>query len=286
MAHASITIAFCTYLMIFDEARVFVIFVLALVCYGLTTVYLMWAVTQQKPIRKGMVLGQLLIGLLGHAVVLYPDIITQGGLNFNIFNVVSLTTLFILLFYWGFCLYRQILPLGILATPLAFLGMMIGFFGDAPYHPLSTISPILQAHIIMSLAAYSVLFMAAIAAIMLRLQISELKRQTFHRVWVDKLPSLQSMEALLFDMITVGFTLLSISLLLGFIDTTNLLAQHLVHKTVFSLLSWLVFGALLVGHWRFGWRGQRAANMTLYGVILLGLAFIGTKFVLELILNK
>ncbi|MFO1365239.1 MAG: hypothetical protein U1E98_02505 [Moraxella osloensis] len=146
-----------------------------------------------------MVLGQLLIGLLGHAVVLYPDIITQGGLNFNIFNVVSLTTLFMLLFYWGFCLYRQILPLGILATPLAFLGMMIGFFGDAPYHPLSTISPILQAHIIMSLAAYSVLFMAAIAAIMLRLQISELKRQTFHRVWVDKLPSLQSMEALLFD---------------------------------------------------------------------------------------
>jgi len=247
---------------------------------------LMWAVTQQKPIRKGMVLGQLLIGLLGHAVVLYPDIITQGGLNFNIFNVVSLTTLFMLLFYWGFCLYRQILPLGILATPLAFLGMMIGFFGDAPYHPLSTISPILQAHIIMSLAAYSVLFMAAIAAIMLRLQISELKRQTFHRVWVDKLPSLQSMEALLFDMITVGFLLLSISLLLGFIDTTNLLAQHLVHKTVFSLLSWLVFGALLVGHWRFGWRGQRAANMTLYGVILLGLAFIGTKFVLELILNK
>ena len=121
---------------------------------------------------------------------------------------------------------------------------------------------------------------------MLRLQISELKRRTFHRVWVDKLPSLQSMEALLFDMITVGFLLLSISLLLGFIDTTNLLAQHLVHKTVFSLLSWLVFGALLVGHWRFGWRGQRAANMTLYGVILLGLAFIGTKFVLELILNK
>ena len=239
-----------------------------------------------KAIRKGMVLGQLLIGLLGHAVVLYPDIITQGGLNFNIFNVVSLTTLFMLLFYWGFCLYRQILPLGILATPLAFLGMMIGFFGDAPYHPLSTISPILQAHIIMSLAAYSVLFMAAIAAIMLRLQISELKRQTFHRVWVDKLPSLQSMEALLFDMITVGFMLLSISLLLGFIDTTNLLAQHLVHKTVFSLLSWLVFGALLVGHWRFGWRGQRAANMTLYGVILLGLAFIGTKFVLELILTK
>lgn len=264
----------------------FVIFVIALVCYGLTTVYLMWAISQQKPIHKALVLGQLLIGLASHAAVLYPDIITDGGLNFNIFNVVSLTSLFMLIFYWGFCLYRAILPLGILATPLAFLGMMIGYFGDAPYHALVTVSPILEAHIIVSLAAYSVLFMSAIAAIMLRLQIRELKRQTFHRVWVNKLPSLQSMESLLFDMITVGFALLSIALLLGFVDTTNLLAQHLVHKTVFSVLSWLVFGALLVGHWRYGWRGQRAANMTLYGVILLGVAFIGTKFVLELILQQ
>jgi ABC-type uncharacterized transport system permease subunit len=121
---------------------------------------------------------------------------------------------------------------------------------------------------------------------MLRLQIRELKRQTFHRVWVDKLPSLQSMESLLFDMITAGFILLSVSLLLGFIDTTNLFVQHLVHKTVFSVLSWWVFGALLIGHWRYGWRGQRAANLTLSGVILLGVAFIGTKFVLELVLTQ
>ena len=69
-------------------------------------------------------------------------------------------------------------------------------------------------------------------------------------------------------------------------DTTNLLAQHLTHKTVFSVLSWLVFGALLVGHWRYGWRGARAANMTLYGVALLATAFIGTKFVLEVILQR
>ena len=136
---------------------------------ALTTVYLMWAVTQQKPIRKNMVLGHLLIGLLGHAVVLYPDIITQGGLNFNIFNVVSLTTLFMLLFYWGFCLYRQILPFGILATLLAFLGMMI-VFGDA------TVSPAInhQSHLTSPYHhVFGCLFgtiYAAIAAIMLRLQ--------------------------------------------------------------------------------------------------------------------
>lgn len=87
-------------------------------------------------------------------------------------------------------------------------------------------------------------------------------------------------------MIVVGFVLLTVALGLGFADTTNLLAQHLTHKTVFSVLSWLVFGALLVGHWRYGWRGARAANMTLYGVALLATAFIGTKFVLEVILQR
>ena len=138
----------------------------------------------------------------------------------------------------------------------------------------------------LSLAAYSVLFMAAVQAVMLRLQIKELKRQTIHRVWVNKLPSLQSMESLLFDMIGVGFVLLSLALLLGFLDTTDLLGQHLAHKTVFSGLSWLVFGALLIGHWRFGWRGIKASNMAIYGVVLLGIAFIGTKFVLEIILRK
>ena len=264
----------------------FLLFVLSLVCYGLTSVYLLWAISQQQPIHKGLVLGQLLAGMMGHAAILYPHIITLQGLNFNIFNVLSLTSLFMLMFYWGFCLYRPILPLGILATPLAFLGMMLGFFGEAPYQPLTVITPILQAHIILSLAAYSVLIMAAVQSVMLRLQIRELKRQTFHRVWVDKLPSLQSMESLLFDMITAGFNLLSVSLLLGFIDTTNLFVQHLVHKTVFSVLSWWVFGALLIGHWRYGWRGQRAANLTLSGVILLGVAFIGTKFVLELVLTQ
>mgnify|MGYP000309468214 CR=1 FL=1 len=260
--------------------------ILSLVCYGLTMVYLLWGISQQKPISKVMTLGLLGVGLAAHTMLLYPKIITETGLNFNVFNVMSLTSLFMLGFYWIFCLYRPILELGILATPLALGGAMIGYIGTAPYQPLTQITPLLQGHIVLSLAAYSVLFMAAVQAVMLRLQIKELKRQTIHRVWVNKLPSLQSMESLLFDMIGVGFVLLSLALLLGFLDTTDLLGQHLAHKTVFSGLSWLVFGALLIGHWRFGWRGIKASNMAIYGVVLLGIAFIGTKFVLEIILRK
>ncbi len=262
----------------------FLLLILSIICYGLATLYLVWGVVQQKPIHKGITLGWLIVGMLAHMATLYPKIFTLYGLNFNLFNVISLTTLFMLLFYWLFCLYRPILPLGILATPLALVGVIAGFIGTAPYQPLTHLTVILQGHIILSLASYCVLFMSAVQAIMLRWQIRELKHQTIHRIWVNKLPSLQSMEALLFDMITVGFVLLSLSLALGFIDTQDLLAQHLAHKTVFSVLSWLTFGGLLLGHWRLGWRGTRATNMTLYGIILLGIAFIGTKFVLEILL--
>lgn len=258
---------------------------LAIGCYGGIFGYLLWTVLAQKSLNKWLGLGVLAVGLLAHAIMLYPKIVTQYGLNFNVFNVISLTSLFMLTFYWLFSLYRPVLVLGVLATPLALTGAVVGF-GNAPYQPLSSVSPLLQGHILLSLASYCVLFMAAVQAVMLRLQMRELKSQSIHRIWVQKLPALQSMESLLFDMITMGFVLLSLALGLGFVDTQDLLGQHLAHKTVFSVLSWLVFGALLFGHWRYGWRGLRAANLTLYGVVLLGIAFIGTKFVLEIILRN
>lgn len=263
-----------------------ILLVIALVCYGLTTIYLLWALAKQQPIQKRYTLGQLFVGMVAHLAILFPKIATLYGLNFNLYNVISLTTFFMMLFYWGFCLYRPILPLGILATPLAIVGVLVGYFGNAVYHPLSNLSPLTQGHIILSLAAYSVLVMSAIQAVMLRIQIRELKHHTIHRLWVNKLPSLQSMESLLFDMITVGFVLLSFALAVGFIDMNDIFAQHLAHKTVFSILSWLIFGTLLIGHWQFGWRGKRASNMAIYGVVLLALAFIGTKFVLEVILKR
>lgn len=262
----------------------FLLLVLSIVCYGLASTYLVWALVKQKPIHKGLTLVWLLVGMLAHAGILYPKVFTLYGLNFNLFNVFSLTSLFMLLFYWLFCLYRSILALGILATPLAMIGTIASYVGNAPYQPLNHLSFILQGHIILSLAAYCILFMSAVQAIILRLQIRELKHHTINRIWVNKLPALQSMEALLFDMITVGFVLLSLSLALGFMDTNDLLGQHLAHKTVFSILSWLTFGALLLGHWQYGWRGARVANMAIYGVVLLGISFIGTKFVLEILL--
>jgi ABC-type uncharacterized transport system permease subunit len=95
-----------------------------------------------------------------------------------------------------------------------------------------------------------------------------------------------TMEALLFEMIGIGFVLLTLALLSGFAFLDNMFAQHLVHKTVLSVLAWMVFGGLLLGRRFRGWRGQKAIRWTLGGFLLLILAYFGSKFVLELVLQR
>ena len=100
------------------------------------------------------------------------------------------------------------------------------------------------------------------------------------------LPPLTELESLLFRTIWVGFALLTATLVTGVLFVDDFFAQHLMHKTVLSVLSWLAFGALLLGRWRHGWRGTRAVGWTLAAMALLVLAFFGSKFVLELVLQR
>ena len=143
----------------------------------------------------------------------------------------------------------------------------------------------LQLHAWTALLAYATLAIAALLAVMLWLQDRALRRREFH-AWLRVLPPLTELEMLLFRTIGVGFALLSLTLLTGVLFVEDFLSQHLVHKTVLSLLSWLAFGGLLLGRWRYGWRGIRAVHWTLTAMALLLLSFFGSKFVLELVLGR
>jgi ABC-type uncharacterized transport system permease subunit len=207
------------------------------------------------------------------------------GVDYNVFNLLSLTSWLIMAFSLLFSAYRPVLAMNLLSAPVASAGLLVSVVCTAPVVILNTAGPWLETHIILSLAAYCMLFMASFQAILLWAQNRELKHRSNKRIWVALLPPLQSMERLLFDMIFLGFSLLTIALLLGVFTVNNLLTQHLAHKAVFSLLSWLMFGSLLWGHWKLGWRGQRAVSFTLAGFALLVIGFIGSKIVLELILH-
>lgn len=258
---------------------------LAVFAYASTFWYLLLHLLNKQPPHKAISITLLGLGLFLHGYVLFSKMITSTGIDYSVFNLLSLTCWLMMALSTLLSSLRSVLALNLLATPIASIGLLIGVIWHAPVVHLSQTGFGLDAHIILSLTAYCLLFMASIQSILLWVQNRELKHKSEKRIWVALLPPLQSMEKLLFDMIVLGFGLLTLALLLGVFMVDNFLSQHLAHKTIFSVLSWMVFGVLLWGHWRLGWRGQRAIRFTLWGFALLLIGFLGSKLVLELILN-
>jgi ABC-type uncharacterized transport system permease subunit len=93
------------------------------------------------------------------------------------------------------------------------------------------------------------------------------------------------MERMLFELVWVGLAALTLSIFSGMLFMEDMFAQHLVHKTVLSLVAWVLFSLLLWGRYQLGWRSQTAVRFTLSGFLLLLLGFFGSKLVLELILS-
>jgi ABC-type uncharacterized transport system permease subunit len=135
------------------------------------------------------------------------------------------------------------------------------------------------------LSAYALLSIAALQALAVAWQERSLRSKRLGPM-LRALPPLSAMEDLLFQYIVAGFALLTLTVLSGALFIDDWMAQHLVHKTVLTLLAWVVFGLLVFGRWRFGWRGRTAVNWTLAGMLVLLLAFFGSKFVLEILLGK
>ena len=260
--------------------------ILALIAYTSSFWYLFTHLLSKRasnPIWLGLMLS---IGLALHATVLAHNMITPVGIDYDVFNLMSFTSGLMLLLSVLFSCIRPVLALNLLGIPVAALGLIWGFAFSQPNQQIEQHSLGLDLHIILSLSAYAVLLMATIHAVLLWFQTRELKKKQKHRFWVNFLPALQAMESLLFDLLLTGFSLLSAALLFGFFTIDNFFAQHLAHKTAFSIISWFVYAALLLGHYRFGWRGQKAIRFTVWGFALLAIGFIGSKMVLELILHR
>jgi len=228
-----------------------------------------------------LLLGGLAVCL--HALLLYQNIVTSSGLNLGFFNAISLMTWMI-----GVLLLLSRQPvenLAVVLFPIAALAIGLDGYFDTE----RILSPDqnfgVTLHILFSIVAYSLLSISALQAVFLAFQDYQLHHK--RPGWVmQKLPPLQVMETLLFQMIALGFLLLSLSLISGFIFLEDIFGQHLVHKTVLSSVAWSVFAILLWGHWRYGWRGKTAIRWSISGFFVLMLAYFGSKLVLELILQR
>jgi ABC-type uncharacterized transport system permease subunit len=239
---------------------------------------------REKQLPRYIPLAIGFVALALHAFVLYQGTFLTDGYNLGFFNAASLVAFTIAAILLLSSLTKPVENLGIVMLPLAALTLILHLRYPGILLLSAHASWGLKLHVLISILAYSLLTLASVQAVLLALLD---KRLHTHRTgtFVRAMPPLQTMESLLFEMIAVGFILLSAALLSGMLYLENIFAQHLVHKTVLSILSWVLFGVLLWGRFKFGWRGKKVIRWTLGGFALLMLAYFGSKIVLEFLLK-
>lgn len=255
---------------------------------------LLYALCALLPLRqRGLIAAGTSLAWLLHAGALWFDMQAPGGLRIG-FAVMLSSALWVSVAAYlvenrNFALdglRRLVLPCAAVAAalPALYPGAVFQLKGQAPAFGW---------HIAVAILAYSTLTIAAFHAVLMALQEARLHTRSaapprwFSRS-LDQLPALLTMEKLLFRLIGIGFILLTLTVLSGVVFSEQLFGAALKwdHKTVFALLSWVLFGALLAGRRWKGWRGKMALRFTLAGFATLVLAYVGSRFVFEVVLHR
>jgi len=220
------------------------------------------------------------LAVLAHSISAYGVIRSIDGFHFGLFEISTLITLSISLLVLISSLRKplEILFLGLF--PLAVVSILASLAIRSNYPP-TNMSLSLASHVLISILAYSFITIAALQAGFLAYQDHQLKHRHTGGL-IRKLPSLQDMEAFLFELVWVGQVLLTLTIATAFLFFDDIWGvDGVIHKTVFSILAWAVFAVLLWGRHQLGWRGRTAIRGTLAGFALLIIGFYGVKFALE-----
>lgn len=226
------------------------------------------------------------VALVLHAWLLY-DTIFNAGLNLGFANALSAIFWLTVLIYWLANLKHHLYSLqALVLPPAAFFVLLQKLMPESHVLPYAG-QPLFEAHLVIAMLAYSLFTFAALHALLMAVAERNLHNKP---TWIKlpDFPPLISMEMLLFRVISVGFVLLTLTLVSGVLFSEQIFGQPLKfnHKNVFTIISWLVFGGLLLGRYAYGWRGRTAIRWTLSGFVLLLLAYAGSKFVLEILLHR
>jgi ABC-type uncharacterized transport system permease subunit len=232
--------------------------------------------------QRWVAMAPAIVAMLLQAAALNALIIQPQGLNLGLFTAFSLIAWLISIQILLSSIYRRIESLGIVVFPVSGIASVIASLHISD-HLISITNNAVQGHVMVSVIAYSLITLGACQAGLLAYQDRSI-RQHHPGGFIRFLPPLHDMETLLFQFLSFGFICLSASLLSGFIYLEDIFAQQLVHKTVLSIIGWIILGVLLFGRYKFGWRGKIAINWTLSAFAFLMLAFFGSKLVLEFIL--
>jgi len=272
----------------------FVFYPITSLMYAALAVYFWrtsWAVAAHPPAprAKSKTLEQLavLVPLGLHAMLLYDSMFAGDGVRLGVGNAMSTIVWLTVAIYWLGSLFYDIGGLQGMVMPVAAVcALLPALFPQASMLP-NTELVTFRVHLLISMLAYSLFTIASLHVLLMALLERRLHGGELPAA-LQKLPPLLTMETLLFRIITAGFVLLTLTLATGIVFTEELFgkAMRFNHKTVFGILSWFIFAALLGGRQLYGWRGRIAVRWTLSGFLMLVLAYVGSKFVLEVILGR
>ena len=258
--------------------------VIAIVLYLVSTGIQFLSLSRDIARVKSIVNTLASIAVLCHGVTVYMDLYGTAGINLGIYPMLSLMAVSIATIVLASSFRRPLANLFIAIFPLAAISLLLELFVQGSTNPRSDITPGILSHIVLSVVAYSLLTIAALQAALLSFGDYEMKHRNLGVL--QRLPPLQTMEALLFEALWVGLVFLSLSITSGFVFLEDIHGPGLIHHTVITLAAWLVFAVLLWGRYRLGWRGSIASRWALAGFGLLALGYFGSKLVLEIILER
>jgi ABC-type uncharacterized transport system permease subunit len=228
------------------------------------------------------------VALVLHGMLVYSGVLTEEGMNLGVSNSISLIVWLTVAIYWLASLaVPGLASIQGLWAPIALASVVLQALLPSHYLVRHGGDPLFTLHFAIAMLAYSLFIVATMHAVVMLAEQKWLHRGVLPP-FLRSLPPLLEMEALLFRILFAAFVLLTLTVVSGLFFSEQLFGQPLrfTHKTVFGIVSWVIFGWLLVGRWRYGWRGKRAVHWTLGGFAALLLAYLGSKFVIEIILQR
>lgn len=229
----------------------------------------------------------LLGGIVIHAALLGQSVFRPDAIHLGFSNAVSLVAWLSISVYAITALKVPLPGVQGWVSAMAAVGVLLPLvLPDARGIPFSDKFGF-RAHLVLSLLAYCLLLIAALQAVLM----SAFEKRLHHgasAAGMSGMPPLLTLESVLFKLIGAGFVLLTLAVGSGVLFSEEIFGTALgfSHKIFFALASWLVFGALLAGRLIWGWRGRIAVRWTLIGFAMLLLAYVGSKFVLEVLLHR
>jgi len=225
--------------------------------------------------------------LLLHAWMAGREFATPEGLDLSLPNAVSIVAALVALVAWASGLLQTLPAMGSVVLPVAAVGSLLPALVTNPHRFPYADEPWAALHIAVALVSYAAFLVAALQALLL-MGLEKRLRRRLPDAGATGTPPLLTLERFLFRLVAVGFVLLTLTLASGMLFSEQIFGKPMLftHRNVLSLLGWATFGALLWGRWRYGWRGRVALRWIVVGTVFVFLAYLGEKFVLEVLLRR